>query len=115
MGKGTIKAENGAGRYSVTLAFDTQRVAGRILKLQARFAELADLLGQAELDLSSATAAYVETQDSDTLAAYLGAKNAMNLLAVVKLGVEKTIERLEAVPQTEDVDAFWCADLTNEL
>ena len=115
MGKGTIKAEDGAGRYSVTLAFDTERVAGRILKLRARLAELANLLDQAELDYSTAMATYIEKQDSATLAAYLGAKNAVNRLAVMKLGVEKTIERLEGMPGAEDVDGVCCADLTTEL
>ena len=114
MGKGQIVSELGDGRYSVSLEFETARIEAGIIRLTASIAELTGLVDAAELELSTAQAAYIEIQDKDTLSGLLASRNKVNRLIIAKMSAEKDLERLQAATQTASVEA-WCADLTEEL
>lgn len=90
MGKGTIISGGTDGQYQVQVIYNTDRA-------------------QAEKTANLAKIANLETQISSE-----ENEQKLNILKLQKLSLEKRNEALDAIPESETIQA-WCADLTEDL
>lgn len=143
MGKATITEHLGAGRYAVVLKREAARLQAQLDKLAAEVAEIDQLLAalvtpiyDANLvlaaainDFETALVALSVPPTAEQLEEYAAAMTALQVaqaayqklksqqvqLRLRKVSREKRIQRLEAVPATEEAITAWCGDLTTDL
>lgn len=114
MGKATILAAEGNGRYEIELERDMARIEAGITSATARISALVDQVDAAELNLATAQALYTSNPSAGNLEALLSAQRTVNRLIIEKMMSEKELERLQSAVKSITGGA-WCADATSDL
>jgi hypothetical protein len=116
MGHGIIKANKGAGLYSVEVVYNTARVEAQIAKLTASAARFDASIASVEIILADLQSQLAADTGNDALRAQvIEAQRRLNILKLQKTSALKYIEYLsDNTPPNRTID-IWCADLVDNI
>jgi hypothetical protein len=116
MGKGIIRANKGAGLYSVEIVYNTARVEAQITKLTARAAKFSARITALDAELALLLSALAADSGNDVLRSQvILARRDLNILKLQRTSALKYIEYLsDNTPPNRTID-IWCADLVEDL